>query len=137
MNRPLPNPDTALERFLQGLPEDSWDRAIEFKAFSRSRTIKTPAQWLQVVRCDCGLDQVLRETAGTVTLLEERLSDTAIHKRLRACWPWVNALLERMLGADAAPLLEGGYVLWWWTARGRRGRERTGPGIDGTSRWTW
>ena len=54
--------------------------AIEFKAFCRARKIKTPAQLLQVVMSYCGLDLVLRETAGTFTLLEESISDTAIHK---------------------------------------------------------
>jgi len=52
--------------------EDYWDLAIELKAFSRARKIKSPAQLLQVVLCYCGLDQVLRETAGNVTLLAER-----------------------------------------------------------------
>ena len=105
MNRPSTNTDSAFERFFQELPPDDGDLAIEFKAFSRARTIKTPAQWLQVVRCDCGLDEALRETAGHVTLLEERISDTAIHKRLQACWPWVNARLERRLRAEAAALI--------------------------------
>jgi hypothetical protein len=95
------------ERFLQELPEDFRELAIEFKAFTRSRKIKTPEQLLQVVMNYCGLDRVLRETAGNFTLLEERISDTAIQKRLKACGPWVKALLGRLLGAAAAPLLEG------------------------------
>ena len=60
-----------------------------------------------MVLCYCGIDQVLRETAGNFTLLQERLSDTAIHKRLKACLPWVKALLERMRGAAAGPLIDG------------------------------
>jgi hypothetical protein len=107
MSLPFGNTDTAFEQFLQELPEDYWDRAIEFKAFSRARKIKSPAQLLQVVLCYCGLDQALRETAGNVTLLAERISDTAIHKRLKACLPWVKALLERMMGAEAGRLLAG------------------------------
>ena len=91
MSLPFGNLDTTFERFLQELPADYQELAIEFKAFCRSRKIKTPAQRLQVVLCYCGIDQVLRETAGTVTLLEERISDTAIHKRLKACLPWVRA----------------------------------------------
>jgi hypothetical protein len=62
---------------------------------------------LQVVMSYCGLDAVLRETAGQFTLLEERISDTAIHRRLKACVPWVKALLSRLLGEAARPLLEG------------------------------
>jgi hypothetical protein len=107
MHLPSTTTATTFERFLQELPEDYWALAIEFRAFSRARKIKTPAQLLQVVLCYCGLDQALRETAGNVTLLEERISDTAIHKRLQACVPWVKALLERMLGADAAALIQG------------------------------
>ena len=107
MNLPFANTDTTFEHFLQELPEEYWDLAIEFKAFSRARKIKSPAQLLQVVLCYCGIDQVLRETAGNVTLLEERISDTAIHKRLKACLPWVKALLERMMGAAAGPLING------------------------------
>jgi hypothetical protein len=106
MNLPSTNTDSAFERFLQELPEDYWDLAIEFRAFSRARKIKTPAQLLQVVLCYCGLDQALRETAGNVTLLEERISDTGVHKRLQACLPWVKALLERMLGPGAAALTQ-------------------------------
>ena len=127
MNLPSTNTDSAFERFLQELPEDYWDLAIEFKAFTRPRKIKTPAQLLQVVLCYCGLDQALRETAGNVTLLEERISDTAIHKRLQACLPWVKVLLERMLGPVAAPLLEGGlrFVVV-------DGSTVQGPGASGT-----
>jgi len=107
MNLPLNTFDTTFESFLQELPEDYRELAIEFKAFCRSRTIKTPDQLLRVVLCYCGIDQVLRETAGTFTLLEERISDTAIHRRLKACGPWVKALLSRMMDAAVQPLAEG------------------------------
>lgn len=103
MNLPLNNFDTTFEGFLQELPEDYRELAIECKAFCRSRKIKTPDQLMRVVLCYCGVDQVLRETAGNFTLLEERISDTAIHRRLKACGPWVKAMLSRMMGA-AAPL---------------------------------
>ena len=86
MSLPFGHAETTFESFLQELPEDYWELAIEFKAFTRSRKIKTPAQLMQVVMCYCGLDEVLRETAGNFTLLEERISDTAIHNRLKgAC----------------------------------------------------
>lgn len=107
MSLPFGSVDTTFERFLQELPADYRELAVEFKAFCRSRKIKTPEQLLQVVLGYCGIDQVLRETAGTLTLLEERISDTAIQKRLKACGPWVKALLSRLLGAAAAPLIEG------------------------------
>ena len=107
MSLPFGTVDTTYERFLQELPDDFRELAFEFKAFTRSRKIKNPEQLLQVVMNYCGIDQALRETAGNFTLLEERITDTAIQKRLKACVPWVKALLGRMLGATAAPFLEG------------------------------
>ena len=41
--------DIAFEEFLQALPPDYHALAFEFKAFTRSRKIQTPAQLLQVV----------------------------------------------------------------------------------------
>ena len=107
MNLPLNESDIAFEQFLQELPEDYDQLAREFKAFCRGRKIKTPAQLLQVVMSYCGLDQVLREVAGTFTLLEEAISDTAIHKRLKACLPWVKALLTQMMGEGVERLIKG------------------------------
>lgn len=107
MSLPFGNPDTTFDSFLQELPADYRELAIEFKAFTRSRKIKTPAQLLQVVMSYCGLDAALREVAGQFTLLEERLTDTAIHRRLKACGPWVKALLGRLMGEAAQPLLTG------------------------------
>jgi hypothetical protein len=107
MSLPFGTVDTTFESFLQELPEDYQELAREFKAFCRSRKIKTPEQLMQVVMCYCGIDAVLRETAGNFTLLEERISDTAIHKRLKACVPWVKALLGRMMGEAFQPATEG------------------------------
>jgi len=107
MSLPFGTVDTAFESFLQELPEDYQELALEFKAFCRSRKIKTPEQLMQVVMGYCGIDAVLRETAGNFTLLEERISDTAIHKRLKACVPWVKALLGRMMGEAFQPATEG------------------------------
>ena len=58
---------------------------------------------MQVVMGYCGLDTVLRKMAGNFPLVEERISDTAIHHRLKACVLWVKALLSRMRGAAAQP----------------------------------
>ena len=105
MSLPFGHAETTFESFLQELPEDYWELAIEFKAFTRSRKIKTPAQLMQVVMCYCGLDEVLRETAPNYTLLEERMSNIAIHNRLKACVPWVKALLSRVIGAEAKKII--------------------------------
>lgn len=107
MSLPPSQSDIAFEEFLQELPADYEKLAREFKAFSRGRKIKSPAQLMQVVMCYCGVDQVLRETAGTFTLLEERITDTAIHKRLRACLPWVKALLRELMGEGFVNLISG------------------------------
>jgi hypothetical protein len=107
MSLPFGNVDTTFESFLQELPEDYRELALEFKAFCRSRKIKTPEQLMQVVMNYCGIDAVLRDTAGHFTLLEERISDTAIHKRLKACVPWVKTLLSRMMGERFQPMVEG------------------------------
>ena len=61
--------DLAFEDFLKELPPESVEMAYEFKAFARPRKLKTPAQLLQVVMLYCGLDQALRTTAGSFTLL--------------------------------------------------------------------
>ena len=94
---PPKSEDITFEEFLKELPADYSEIAYEFKAFTRSRKIKTPAQLLQVVMLYCGLDHVLRETAGVFTLQEDRITDTAIHKRLKACEPWLKVLLTKML----------------------------------------
>lgn len=107
MSLPFGSDETTFDDFLQELPADFRELAIEFKAFCRARKIKSPEQLLRVVMSYCGLDAVLREVAGDFTLLEERISDTAIHRRLQACGPWVKALLGRMMGEAAQPLLAG------------------------------
>ena len=94
---PPKSQDISFEEFLKVLPTDYHEMAYEFKAFTRSRKIKSPAQLLQVVMIYCGLDNVLRETAGVFTLQEEPITDTAVHKRLKACEPWLKALLMNLL----------------------------------------
>lgn len=107
MNLPLSPMSITFEDFLQELPAEYEALAREFKAFCRSRKIKSPADLMRVVMSYCGLDQVLREVAGSFTLCQEAISDTAIHKRLKACLPWVKALLKEMMGEGAAALIAG------------------------------
>jgi hypothetical protein len=99
---PTKSEDIVFEEFLKELPADYSEMAYEFKAFTRSRKIKTPAQLLQVVMLYCGLDHVLRETAGVFTLQEDRITDTAIHKRLKACTSASTSL--RFLVVDGSSL---------------------------------
>lgn len=98
MQIPSPDPDTIFEDLLQDLPPETIAMAYEFKAFTRARKIQTPHHLLRAVLLYGGLDQTLREVAGTMTLLVNRITDTSIAERLAACRPWVNALLPKMLG---------------------------------------
>ena len=82
MLQPSPDVDTLFEDLWQDLPPETTQMAREFKAFTRVRKMKTPVQLLRVVLRYCGLDKSLREVAGHVTLLVERITDTAVAERL-------------------------------------------------------
>jgi hypothetical protein len=69
MQAPSLDADTLFEQFLQALPSEWEAMARQFKAFTRGRKIQTPLQLLRVVLLYCGVDQSLREVAGTLTLL--------------------------------------------------------------------
>jgi hypothetical protein len=106
MQMPPTDPDTVCEDLLQDVPPETLAMAYELKAFTRARTIKTPQPLLRVVRLYCGLDQSLREVAGTMTLLVQRLTDSAIAERLAAWQPWVKALRPKRRG-PRTPLPHG------------------------------
>ena len=97
MQLPLTDPDTLFEELLQDLPSEVCLMAREFKAFVRAKKVKTPEHLLRVVLLYCGLDKSLRTVAGTFTVLYEPITDQAVGERLRACGPWVKALLRQML----------------------------------------
>lgn len=109
MQLPLTDPDTLFEELLQDLPPETAHMAREFKAFVRAKKVKTPAQLLRVVFLYCGLDKSLREVAGTFTGLYEAITDQAVAERLRACGPWVQALLRRMLPLAQGDTLPAGH----------------------------
>jgi hypothetical protein len=122
---PAPAVEIAFEEFLKELPPDYAEMAYEFKAFARARKLKSPAQLLQVAMLYCGLDQALRSTAGSFALWQERITDTAIHRRLKACGPWLKALLHAMLpGTGAASKSLRLLVV--------DGSSLSGPGAQGT-----
>jgi hypothetical protein len=79
-----------------------------FKAFVRAKKVKTPEHLLRMVFLYYGLDQSLREVAGTFTALYESITDQSVAERLRACGPWVKALLQQMLPASAVDTLPPG-----------------------------
>src|SRR3989475_8412671 len=108
MQLPLTDPDTLFEELLQDLPPETVQMAREFKAFVRAKKVQTPMQLLRVVFLYCGLDKSLREVAGTFTALYESITDQAVAERLRACGPWVKAMLRRMLPLSAVDTLPQG-----------------------------
>jgi hypothetical protein len=108
MQLPLTDADTLFEELLQDLPTQTVPLAREFKAFVRAKKVKTPAQLLRLVLLYCGLDKSLREVAGTFTALYDSITDQSVAERLRACGPWVKALLGQMLGPSAGTTLPKG-----------------------------
>ena len=111
MQLPLTHPDTLFEELLQDLPAESVQMARAFKAFVRAKKVKTPAQLLRMVFFYCGLDKPLREVAGTFTALYESMTDQAVAERLRACGPWVQAMLRPMVPMAAVEPLPSGRRL--------------------------
>jgi hypothetical protein len=124
---PLAEADTLFEGLLQDLPVEIAQSAREFKAFSRGRKIKTPHHLLRVVLLYCGLDQSLREVAGNLTLLGARITDSSVMTRLKACEPWVKALLSQILPETERLSLPSGYRV-----RVIDGSSIQGPGAKGT-----
>jgi hypothetical protein len=108
MQLPLTDADTLFEELLQDLAAQTVPLAREFKAFVRAKKVKTPAQLFRLVLLYCGLDKSLREVAGTFTALYESITDQSVAERLRACGPWVKALLGQMLGPSAGTTLPKG-----------------------------
>lgn len=108
MQLPPPDPDTLFEELLQDLPPEMAQMAREFKAFARARKIKTPEQLLRVVLLYCGLDKPLRAVAGAVTVLYEPIADQSVAERLRACGPWIKAMLRKMLPRPSVAALPRG-----------------------------
>jgi DDE family transposase len=105
MQLPLTDADTLFEELLHALPPTVSHMAREFKAFVRAKKVKTPAHRLRLVLLYCGLDKPWREVAGTFTALYESMTDQAVAERLRACGPWVQALLRQMLPVSAVTTL--------------------------------
>lgn len=122
---PAPAVEIAFEAFLKELPPGYAELAYEFKAFARARKIKSPAQLLQVTMLYCGLDQALRTAAGSFALWQERITDTAIHRRLKACGPWLKALLHAMLPGTETSLKSFRLLVV-------DGSSLQGPGAQGT-----
>jgi Transposase DDE domain len=108
MQLPLTDPDTLFEELLQDLPAETVQMARALKAFVRAKKVKPPAPLLRIVFFYCGLDKSVREVAGTFTALYESMTDQAVAERLRACGPWVQAMLRQRLPMAAGEPLPTG-----------------------------
>ena len=97
MIMPPPKPDTLFEELLQDLPPELEEDARKFKAFSRSRKIKTVDDLMRAVLLYSGVDHSLRQAAGNLALLGTILTDEGLRKRLNASSAWVKAILPKML----------------------------------------
>jgi hypothetical protein len=109
MQLPLTDPDSLFEELLQDLPPEVSSLAREQKAFVRAKKVQTPEQLLRIVLLYCGLDHPLRTVAGMFTALYEPITDQSVAERLRACGPWVQALLREMLPTTPVAPLPAGY----------------------------
>ena len=126
MQLPLTDADTLFAELLQDFATEAAQMARDFKAFVRAKSQASDA-----TRADgllyCGLDKTLREVAGTWTALYEPITDQSVAERLRACRPWVHALLQHMFpprgGGDACPRP---YASWSLT------EQHSAPGATGT-----
>lgn len=108
MQLPLTDADTLFEELLQDLPPETEQMARDFKAFVRAKKVKTPTQLVRMVLLYCGLDKTLREVAGTWTALYEPITDQSVAERLRACRPWLHALLQQMFPRTVGATLPQG-----------------------------
>ncbi len=114
MQKPSPNPDTTFAQLLQDLPPETIALAREFKAFTRARKIKSPAQLLRAVLLFAGVDFTTREVAADLLLSDaslEHLTDQAVRERLQAAQPWLQALLPKLIAQEPLPALPSGLRL--------------------------
>src|SRR5215510_9454591 len=112
MQQPFRRLDKQFDQILQRLPVGWQELMLELKAFSYGKKIKTPEELLRVVLLYCGLDQSLREVAGTVTLsADEPISDEAVRKRLAHCAEFLEALVKELLHLQALPRLPCGWSI--------------------------
>jgi DDE family transposase len=114
MQQPSLDPDTIFAELLKDLPSEFEPLAREFKAFARARKIKSVAELLRVVLLFAGLDWSEREIAANVVLVNpeiQSLADQSVHDRLRACLPWLQAILPKLIEHTPLPELPSGLRL--------------------------
>jgi hypothetical protein len=100
MMKQSPNINILFEDFVQALPDDYQQMAYQFGAFCRPRKVRSVYQLLQLVSCYCHVDFSLRSCAAQFACMQGYLSDTAVHKRLKNCVPWVKAMLACVIQSE-------------------------------------
>jgi len=111
VQNPSPDPDTIFAELIKELPPKTEQLAREFKAFARGRKIRTVAELFRIILMFAGLDQSEREIAANVVLVNpeiKSLSDQSVHDRLKACLPWLQALLPKLIKRAQMPELPTG-----------------------------
>ena len=86
-----------LETLKQRLPRGWQELAIEKRAFTRARQIKSPKDLLRAVFSYAIADYSLREVAGVLTSQHKWMSDQAVYERLSKCALWLETLVAAML----------------------------------------
>lgn len=89
------------ETLLQRLPPGWEELAVETRAFTRARQIKSPQDLLRAVFAYAVADYSLREVAALLTHQQHWISDQGLHARLTNCGGWLETLLAQMLFAKA------------------------------------
>jgi hypothetical protein len=85
------------EKLLQRLPQGWEELAVETRAFTRARQIKSPKDLLRAVFAYAVADYSLREVAALLTQEQHWISDQGLHARLANCGCWLETLLAEML----------------------------------------
>jgi hypothetical protein len=122
--------DNKFQQLLQELPAETQELAREYKAFQRSRRIKTASDLLRAVLLYSACDLSLREIAGWFTGRGQRMTDEAVRGRLKCCAEWIEALVGKMLPLVEQPQSPDGKKAWKLVIRD--GSVVNGPGSQGT-----
>jgi hypothetical protein len=90
------------DSLLARLPE-GWERlALETRAFTRARQIKSPRDLLRAVFAYAVGDYSLREVAALLTHQQRWISDQGVYARLSKCVCWLERLLAHLVSDKAA-----------------------------------
>ncbi|MDQ3753202.1 MAG: transposase [Acidobacteriota bacterium] len=90
------------DTLLQRLPHGWQELAVETRAFTRARQIKSPKDLLRAVFAYAVADYSLREVAAVLTHEQKWISDQGVHARLAKCVTWLETLLAQLLFDKAA-----------------------------------